>query len=148
MRPPGVRVPRRASAPGTFSRYQAKSSPPRDWAVGSRFSRPSTPRTAAASTSTLAGLFETGGTPRSWVTRASTPQGRTRSARTSSSSSSARSQASWSRQRRVPSRVPALGIALKAEPAWIEPQVRFTPERGSMRRVSAAGSCVAIEPSA
>ena len=48
----------------------------------------------------------------------------------------------------MPSRVPLLGIALKAEPAWMLPQVRFTPERGSMRRVSAAGSWVAIELSA
>src|SRR4051812_47368151 len=57
-------TPRRAMAPGTCSRYQAKSSPPLDCSVLVDASGPPMANAASASISELTASFTTGGTPR------------------------------------------------------------------------------------
>ena len=61
---PGTLVPSRASEPGTDSRYQAKSSPPRLCWVVVIASGPSTRSAAADSSAVLDGSFTVGGTLR------------------------------------------------------------------------------------
>ena len=61
---PGTRVPSRAREPGTDSRYQAKSSPPRLCWVEVTASGPSTCSAAADSSAVLDGSFTVGGTLR------------------------------------------------------------------------------------
>ena len=62
--PPGLRTPSRASAPGTFSRYQAKSSPPMLCTVSASASGPNAETIAARWMSTASVTLTTGGTPR------------------------------------------------------------------------------------
>ena len=57
-------TPSLAIAPGTASRYHAKSSPPMLCSVSVSASRPSAERTAARCTATAAAAFTTGGRPR------------------------------------------------------------------------------------
>ena len=51
-------------------------------------------------------------------------------------------QATASRIRTVPETMPWSGITLGAAPAWMLPQTTLTPARGSIRRLSTAGSSV------
>src|SRR5215213_11533086 len=115
--PPGVRTPSRAIAPGTRSRYQAKSSPPRLCSVPTTPEAPTTAVPARVSSRAADAVFTTGGTPRWYCSSAVTPYGATTCDTSSVTSLRACSQARTSSTRSVPPASPRDGTTLRALPA-------------------------------